>query len=400
MPPALSLPTLILSFGTLYTAQGVIGSIVQSALPVVLRDQGVGLDQIGWLGVLFLPWVVKFLWAPLIDRFSWPRLGHRRGWILIAQGGTSLVALALIGLSPSPTSTLTGLGVALMIAMILAATQDTATDGLAVTLLNPDQRRLGGAVQIAGGYLGLLAGVGLWLPLYHYAGWSAAMVLTAGLCLLALVLVAFSLPADHLPSPASAGIGLIAALKRPLIRRGLLFILIYQIGSRQGVAMIGPFLVDAGLGVDQIGLVKGTLGPALGFLGALLGGIWLKRLEPTLALILFALLHAVIYGGLALCVWADWHDPWLIGGLAALEAFGFALIFVALYSAMLGWCHPGRAGTDFALLQSADALLAVLASILAGQIGQHFGHGVNFALSAALLLLAAPLVPRLLPRPR
>lgn len=386
-----------LLFAGLYAGQGVVGSLVQSALPVVLRDQGVGLDKIGWLGALFLPWVLKFLWAPVLDRYSWPRFGHRRSWILACQ---SLVILMLvIAAFVPPAVNFTLLAVVLVLAIIAAATQDTATDALAVETLPVDRRSFGGAAQVAGGYLGFVLGIGLWLPIYVQAGWTIATLVAAGCILIGSIPIwtAGSFEAAPVAPEKRKDLGLIAALKSPLVQRGMLFVLIYQLGSRLGLAMLGPFFVDAGMALDTIGYVKGTAGPLIGFGGALLSGFLLARFETKTALKAAALLHACIYAALAVIAFLDIRNLTLIAVLGAMEAFTFSLIFVALYTAMMGWCSPQRAGTDFSLLQSADALLAVVASIIAGQIGHHFGHGVNFTLAAGILVLAVLLAMRLLP---
>ncbi|KJV11007.1 hypothetical protein VZ95_01215 [Elstera litoralis] len=385
-------------FVGLYAGQGVVGSLVQSGLPVVMRSNGIGLDRIGWLGLLFLPWVLKFLWAPVLDRYGIWSLGHRRSWILLCQALTisALAAAAFL----SPTEGLIGVALLLGGVICIAATQDTATDALAVEALAPEKHLLGGTMQVAGGYLGFALGIGLWLPIYQHIGWSAAMLAAAGCVLLG------SLPlwlAGNIEGPQrrsavhATGAPLKASFASPTIRRGLLFIVFYQVGSRIGIAMLGPFFVDAGLSLDTIGLIKGTVGPLVGFAGALASGWLLKFATPRTALQLAALLHAAVYLALAGVAATGVGDPTVLGVLGALEAFSFSLVFVALYTAMMGWCSPIRAGTDFAVLQSADALLAVIASLVAGQIGHSFGHSVNFALAAGLLTIAAFPAMRLLP---
>jgi MFS transporter (putative signal transducer) len=394
-PPALKIALL---FVGLYAGQGIVGSLVQSALPVVMRAQGVGLDKIGWLSLLFLPWVVKFLWAPLLDRYSAARsLGRRRSWILLCQA--VVIACLAVSTFVPPSVNFDLLILLLVVAIFFAATQDTATDAFAVEVLEPERRRLGGSAQVAGGYLGFALGIGLWLPIYQHFGWAPAMgAMVACMILGSLPLwLSGSLDAPVSPAPTNRRSALVAAFKDPLIRRGLLFIVIYQIGSRLGVAMLGPYFVDAGLPIETIGYVKGSIGPLVGFTGALTGGWLLKRVSNETAMRLAALMHGGVYIALATAAYLDVRSLPILATLGMLEAFSFSLIFVALYTAMMGWCRSSRVGTDFAILQSADALLAVAASVLAGQIGHNFGHAANFALSAGLLLVAGLFAMRHLP---
>ena len=113
-----------LLFAALYTAQGLTGSLVHSALPTILRQEGAALGDLGLLYLLFLPWALKFLWAPLVDRFSWQALGHRRSWILLCQAG--LVAVALAAALLDPARQLGWLLALLFVTALLAATQDIA----------------------------------------------------------------------------------------------------------------------------------------------------------------------------------------------------------------------------------------------------------------------------------
>ena len=134
--------------GTLYFAQGLPFGFFVQALPVLLRAAGVSLSAIGFSGLLVLPWALKFLWAPVIDRRWWPRLGRRRSWILAMQlAGT--VVLAAIAVVPGADA-LPALMTAMFVLNLIAATQDIATDGLAVELLPPGERGFANGLQVAG----------------------------------------------------------------------------------------------------------------------------------------------------------------------------------------------------------------------------------------------------------
>lgn len=384
-------------FAGLYAAQGITGSLVQTALPTAMRADGMRLDHLGLLSLLFLPWALKFLWAPTVDRRFSLHFGRRRSWIVPCQGGL-IACMALAALLPPAQAFFPLLGLLLIVAC-LAATQDTATDALAIETLHGTHRRLAGATQVAGGYFGFVIATAIWLPLFSWVGWVPAMLaLALALTLLSLptLFAPADLETDRVP-PQAHRIGVISALRRPEFRRAMLFIVIFQLGARLGIALMGPFLVDAGLSLPTIGWLKGIGGAVAGITGAVLGSLLLRRVAATQALVWIALGHAACFVALGLAAQSGQRDPMVIGALVLLQGCLMSLSFVALYTTMMSWCDPGQAATDFALLQSADAILAILCGIAAGWISQSFGHGANFAGAGAALILAALAASRFMP---
>ena len=138
---------------SLYWAQGLPVGFMTHALPVILRAQGVSLAQIGGFGLLMLPWSVKVFWAPVLDSFGITRFGHYRSWVIPLQ---FLTVLVLIGLSFLPIDGLNqpiylwAFFVGLLSMNLLGATQDIATDGLAVNILKGEQQHWGNTFQVIG----------------------------------------------------------------------------------------------------------------------------------------------------------------------------------------------------------------------------------------------------------
>ncbi|MBL3566204.1 MFS transporter, partial [Rhodovulum sulfidophilum] len=183
----------------LYAAQSITGSMVQSALPVVLRDAGVGLDRIGLLSLLFIPWVLKVFWSPLVDRFATPRR-----WILTCQG--LLCLCFLVGAAFAPERHLGALLPVVFAMAVLAATQDIATDAAGVHATTRRTRSLASGASTVGGYAGFLIGGGLWLWIYARLGWEISMIfLAVAMLLLTLPVRALRIgrpePAARPPSP-------------------------------------------------------------------------------------------------------------------------------------------------------------------------------------------------------
>lgn len=364
----------------LYAAQSITGSMVQTALPVVLRDAGVPLDRIGFLSLLFLPWVFKMLWAPLVDRIATPHI-----WILACQG---LLCLCFaLGARVSPVANLTALSLILFIMTVIAATQDIATDAAGIHATGPQNRVLASGASTIGGYFGFLLGGGVWLWTYARLGWGPAMM---ALALIMLMLTLLSTRLRLPPIPEHSGkASLRHSLRNPALLSGAGFLILWQSGIRLGGAMAGPMLVDAGLDLGAIAWLRGAGGMAIGLAAAVIGTFAVRRLGKTTVLVFAGALALASLAGLA---WWGLH-PGSVPVLAALQIAlmgATAMSFVALYAAMMDWCAPDQAATDFALLQSLDAALAVATGVLAGLMAENWGYAPVFALAGALLLAALP----------
>ncbi|MEG2047040.1 MAG: MFS transporter, partial [Comamonas sp.] len=170
----------------LYLAQSVPSYLLIMAVPAALRAQGMGLDKIGMLSVLMLPLILKFLWAPLVDRTGFGRLGHRRGWVLITQLCTS-AGIALLALSDP--GHITAVLLAGMLIALSIATQDIATDGFATRLLKPSERPTGNGIQAAAVAVGVIVGGTLSMALFEVWGWTATLLAMAAVSLLPLAVL-------------------------------------------------------------------------------------------------------------------------------------------------------------------------------------------------------------------
>lgn len=365
----------------LYAAQSITGSMVQTALPVVLRDAGIPLDMIGYLSVLFLPWALKFLWAPLVDRF-----GSKRLWILFCQTGL-IVCFGVASFLP-PATHLIPLSVVLFVMALIATTQDVATDALGVEATTPGTRAKASGASTGGAYLGFLIGAGIWLPVYSYAGWSVSMWVMAAFTALATLP---ALAAGRLTTGQTVAISrpsFKAVIANRALMHGLIFLIIYQCGVRLGISMVGPFLVDAGISVAAIGIIKGAGAAVAGIIAAIAGAALTQLLGTRRALAAFAFLNLLACGGLLAFAANYIAGTEMLVALLFLQNIAVAMSFVALYAAMMNWCAPGQVATDFAVLQSLDALLAIVMGAVAGVLGRHLGYPAIFAAATLLLTLA------------
>jgi MFS family permease len=383
----------------LYFAQGLPSGLIAKALPALLRDQGVSLSLIGFTSALALPWALKFLWAPLIDRH-----GTRRQWLLGLNGLT--MALMLLVASRDFDvwiDRLPWLLAILFCANVVSATQDIATDGYAVSRLRPEWRGIGNSLQVVGYKLGMVLGSGglLWLVAHH--GWQASYGGLACLLLLVLVPVLFM---DDARTDAEReashsqwhGLGGYARLFRGFVARPglgwwLLTLALYKFGDSLASRMTGPLLRDSGYSLAEIGAITGVAGATAGVLGAFAGGASLLRLGRRQSLLAFGVLQAL---GLAGYLWvvAGVESFLVLGAIVCFEQFVDGLSTVALFTLMMDRCRAHSPGTDYSLQASLMVLVTGMAATVGGVFTDSFGYAAVFATAAALTLLA--LLPAML----
>ncbi len=378
----------------LYVSQAIPVGFFIIALPAILRDAGASLEVVSLFGALALAWVFKFLWAPLVDRFGSKTRGHFRSWLLPVQT-LAVVSVAAIA-TTDPRESLLPLAIAGTIFMLVAATQDIATDGLAVRILAESERGVGNGVQVGGFFFGQILGGGLVLYLVGRIGWTATMFTVALLMALPLILVwRFREPPAVRTTPgARFNFG---ALGRFFTRSGawgwVAVLVVYRAGDAAAVRMLGPLLVDQGMTLAAIGLLTGVAASVGAMAGALTGGLLVNIVGRRNSLVFFALLHAVALTGYLLPASGP-IQPVLLYFVVTVIALTGGLATAAIYTSMMDRSDPATSATDFTLQQSLCAMGPLIASILSGLVAQRFGYPTLFVASVVVALLAAGLAAR------
>ncbi|WP_137155461.1 MFS transporter [Rhizobium sp. FKL33] len=396
LKPKLSPVAVTTAIGGLYISQSVIGGVTWTGLPAVMRDRGASLDQIGLLSLIALPWALKFLWSPAIERFRLPASGRNRSGSIILIGGLiSIVALLAVAFAGPVLSPVTIAAFALT--AFAAATVDIACDGFAVENLREADHAWGNTAQVGGAYLGAAIGGGLFLVLVDVIDWRGALVaMSASLALFGLPFflitrgLAQSGARSHTPS-------IRAALARPEIRKGLIVSAVYVAAQKLGLQMLSPFLVDLGFSLSDIGLINGMGSLFLGAAGALIGGVVIRLMGARAALLISLGFQIVAFSLFTIAA----SDPaiiprWLMVGAALLSSSAMlALGFTALYALFMRWSDPRQAGVDFTLFQCMDSGLSIIGGVAAGQIAEGLGYTVYFGLATAIAAAAVPIIIRL-----
>ncbi len=368
----------------LYFAQGLPFGFFTQAIPVLLRDAGLSLTAISLTSFLYLPWGIKFLWAPAVDR-----LGTRRGWILGTQFASAGVAFALAATDLS--GSLRWLFVAIAAINLFSATQDIATDGLAVRLLGPRDRGLGNGIQTGAYRIGMIAGGGGLLWLFSLGGWRILLLALGGLillCTVPVVLLARDEGPDGAPrtvGPPEPGLGTAwwARLRRPGVIALIALLAVYKFGNAMISAIAGPFLHDASLSLTEIAVVSGALSSAGALAGSALGGWLAFRYGRRPALLFGGVTQTVTIALYVVAALGVGGFPMVVAASLTEHVFGGAAT-VALFTLMMDASEREYAGADYTLLACAVVAAQGAAGFAGGVSGDALGYPVTFTIGMVL----------------
>lgn len=378
---------------SLYVTQFLPVSFFFMGLPAILREQGRTLEEIGALYLLGFVWVFKILWAPLVDRISFGRLGHYRGWLLTMQAAM-IAMLVLIGqidgLANFPLLVVLGL-----VLTVFSATQDIATDAITCRLLPAELRGLGNSVQVAGGLVGIMLGGGLTLALYPTIGWTGCFLLMAGVLAACFVQI-LSFREPQAPVSASgAGYGRIWRVwARPGMAGWAALMVIVPLGIGMIFAMLSPMLVDVGWSLEAVGFTLNIAGSLVGLLAVFGAGLLIRRFGRKRMLVAAAFAQAAII--LAILP--------LAGGAREMLVIvpGLVLVFLiynpiatVMLTIMMDRAAAGSEGTDFTAQYSLYSFMGFLSGAVALQVAGAVGYQALVLIAAGLAVLAGLLAIKL-----
>lgn len=382
----------------MYFAQGLPAGLAFNALGILIRQGGHSVADVGWTGLAFLPWALKFLWASAIDN-ACARWGHAR---LI--GATQLMAVALcLGLMSFPPSGalhLALLGIVLL--NTVCATQDIATNAYAVARLQGSTAGPANAIQVAAFIAGMLAGGGGLLLVHALAGWSTAMGLMAGMMLsihLALRLGRrWQAPSAGVKAPNDK-VHLRDLRRHPDLAWALAIALLFKFASTAAATLVQPWLIDRGLDLTQAGGLQMTMLVATAAGGVLIGVPLVRRLGNRRAVLVSGVVAAALLGTAWALDAADARDLRLLALTFGVQALFEGALYVAIWALFMNWASPARPGTDYTAMQCGESLSNALAAGVIGGLGQQLGYAHAFALAwlagAAAIVLIAACLPRL-----
>ncbi len=359
-----------------------------SVLQAWMTREGVDLGTIGLFALVGLPYTLKFLWAPLVDRFTPVLLGRRRGWLLIVQL-LLMASIALLGFTqPSVAPGMVALAAVLV--TFFSASQDIVIDAYRREALPDDELGLGAALYVNGYRIGMLLASGGGLILADLVAFSTVYLLMAAFM---LVGIGTTLLAPEPETPAGVPVTLYAAVVNPFVeyfqRAGawwiLLFILLYKVGDIMASNMTTPLYLDLGFSMTEIGAVVKLFGFWATIAGGLLGGTLILRLGIYHALWSFGILQGLSTAGFALLALAGHH----LSGLAAVVAFEnltAGMGTAAFVGFMASLTDKRFTATQYALLTSLMGIPRVIVSAPTGYMADHMGWVAFFSFCALIAL--------------
>ncbi len=379
-------PLLALGF-----ASGLPLALTGGTLQAWATIEQVSLQEIGFLTLVGTAYTLKFLWAPLVDRYAPPWLGRRRGWMVLMQVLLALGMLAMGCLSPGQS--LLPLALLAVFVAFCSATQDIAFDAYRSDVLRKDERGAGAALSVLGYRLAMLVSGGLALIIAdQWLGWGTTYMLMGALMLL-LALASFWAPEPEVPAqtPRSLQQAVLEPFQeffgRPEAITVLVLIVLYKLGDAFAGALSTTFLIRAaGYTATEVGTVNKLLGLAATIVGALAGGALMARLGLYRSLMLFGALQAISNLGFWV-ISVGPHNVWLMAAGVGIENLCGGMGTAAFVALLMGLCNQQFSATQFALLSALSAVgRTYLAGPLTPQLVQSAGWPTFFLLTVLIAL--------------
>ena len=364
-------------------------ALTSGTLQAWLTVEGVDLKTIGIFTLVGLPYTLKFLWAPVMDRVVPPWLGRRRGWMVLTQlcVAASLVLMAMTNPKIHPG----WLAAYAVLVAFLAASLDIVFDAYRTDTLQPHERGLGAAVWVNGYRIALLASGAGALALADFVGWQMTYLAMAAV-MAAGVVITFVSPDPTVVANApkslkeAVGAPLAEFFSRPTALGFLAVIILYKLGDAFASALQTAFLIGGlGFSATEVGAVKG-LGIFATLLGAFVGGLLMTRTGLVRSLLLFGVLQAVSNLGFVVLALAGKNSAALTAAVVIENVTGGmgTAAFVAL---VMSLCDPRYTATQFALLSSLEALGRVFAGRPSADLVAMVGWTQFYVLTVAVALL-------------
>jgi len=371
-------------------ASGLPLALTSGTLQAWMTVENIDLKTIGFFSLVGQAYVFKFLWSPLMDRYTPPLLGRRRGWLLLTQI-LLLVSIAAMGFL-DPANHLRWMAALAVLIAFCSASQDIVFDAWKTDVLPLEERGAGAAISVLGYRLGMLVsgGLALWLA-DRWLGWQGMYWLMAVLlvpCIIATLLAPE--PEDVIPVPKTLERAVVEPLRDFFGRNNawliLLLIVLYKLGDAFAMSLTTTFLIR-GVGFDagEVGVVNKTLGLIATIIGALFGGVLMQRLSLFRALFIFGVLQAISNAGYwLLSITAK--SIFTMGSAVFLENLCGGMGTAAFVALLMTLCNKSFSATQFALLSALSAVGRVYVGPLAGWFVESYSWSTFYLFSIVAAL--------------
>ncbi|WP_297098743.1 MFS transporter [uncultured Draconibacterium sp.] len=378
---------------SLYLAQSIPMSFFSTVIPVIMRMENYSLESIGYIQLIKLPWILKMLWAPLVDKTSKNKRHYRR-WIIMSEAFYALIIMS-IGYLNLQTD-FTTIIVLMVIAFTASATQDIATDAFAILILNKNERSLGNSMQSAGSFIGTMMGSGVLLIIYHYFGWLWLLRSLGLFVLFALIPVSlYNARNGKEPDRSTKNVSpleFIYFFRQKKIGAHLLLLFLFYSGIIGILTMIKPYFVDLGYDIKEIGIISGIFGTACGVLMTVPAGFLLRKKGITKAVWIFPVINVLVATFFFGLTYTN-HALWLVYLGVALLWGAYAMSSVFVYTMSMHVVRKGREGTDFTIQIVITHLSSLVIAIMSGKVADALTYRGLFAIEIGLGILILALLP-------
>ncbi len=362
-------------------ASGLPLALAGGTLQAWMAVEGVDLKVIGIFSLVGLPYALKFLWAPLLDRYALPFLGRRRGWIFFIQIALMGLIISLGLMSPKETPWLVALFALLL--TFASASQDIVFDAYRTDLLREKERGLGAAVSVTGYRIAMLVSGALALILAGPLGWRLTYLLMAGFMVIGTFATIFGPEPEKKVSPpqtlkeAVSG-PLSEFFGRPCAGAFLSLIILYKIGDAFAGSLTTAFLIRGpGFSIAEVGTINKGLGLIATIFGALYGGVMLARMGLYRCLMIFGILQAV--SNLSFMVLAYFGKVYsMMVAAVAFENLSGGMGTAAFVAFLMALCDRRYTATQFALLSALASLGRIFVGPPSGYLSDELGWVVFF----------------------
>lgn len=376
--------------------------ILLSLMQAWLAKSGLNVKALGLFALVMFPYTWKFLWSPLMDRFSFGSLGRRRGWMALTQG-LLFVSIGLMGML-DPLTQVPLIAAAACAIAFLSASQDIVIDAYRREILPDNEQGLGGAIHVnAYKVAGMVPGA-LSLILADLMAWQPVFWITAAFMLPGLICTfLIAEPRVYGQPPKNMREAVVLPFREFIARGGwgnalaiLGFIFLYKLGDSMATALATKFYIDLGFSMTQIGAVAKTTGFWASIAGGIIGGVWMVKLGINRALWIFGVVQAVAILGFAWLAYAG-SDLILLALVIGFEAFGVGLGTAAFVSYIATTTDPRYTATQYALFTSLAAVPRTFVNSAVGYIVAETGWFLFFILCFVLALPGMLMLPKIAP---
>ncbi|MBX7143007.1 MAG: MFS transporter [Oligoflexia bacterium] len=366
-----------------------------STLQAWVASEGLDIKTIGYFSLVQLPYQLKFIWSPFMDRIVPPFLGRRRGWMLITQ--TALIVVIIAMGFCDPKTSLQPLAVLAVCLSFFSASQDIVIDAYRAEILAANERGSGAAISVLGYRLAMLTSGALALILADHLPWRWVYgIMACALLIGVLATLIAPAPTDDALTPKSLREAVVRPFveffSRPFAYEAFAFVFIYKIADVLALALSTKFMLELGFSKTDLGLVYKGVGLVATLVGALAGAALMAKMSLKRSLIWFGIAQAMAVLCFAMLAAAG-KDYSVLSFAVIMENFTSGLGTAAFTALLMGLCDPRFTATQYALLSAFSSLPRVLAGPIAASLVVWLGW-VQFFVLAALCAIPGLLMLR------